>query len=198
MTLHEVLSPILPDLAQLVAAVVGIAALSLARWVRARVQNKLAADALALLATNAATLVRGAADEVRRRKDPNDSGAGAWTEDDSRALKARVVNDLRRMSGGAIDHLRATQGLDAAAVQRLLDQAVEAEVEELRRHGDPPLSSQKVADLFNMVMATEAGQALLARLGRLTLGVPAADAKGSTEPAGSAKEPVPEPPPAAP
>jgi hypothetical protein len=47
MTLHEVLSPLVPLLAEGVAALAGLAALSLVGWLRARIQNKVAADALA-------------------------------------------------------------------------------------------------------------------------------------------------------
>lgn len=167
MTLHEVLSPLVPLLAEGVAALAGLAALSLVGWLRARIQNKVAADALALVATNAATLVRGAAEEVRRRKDKTDTTAGAWTREDANRLRDRVVEDLGRMSAGALDSLRRTQRLDSAGVKDLLEQAVEAQVENLRREGDPPerkMNSREVLGLVQLAMETEAGQSLLRRI----------------------------------
>lgn len=166
MTLHEVLSPLVPLLAEAVATIAGLAALSLVGWLRARFKNKIAADALALVATNAATLVRGAADEVRRRKDRNNKAAGEWTADDSRALRDRVVGDLARTSAGAIEHLRRTQRLDAEGVRVLLEQAVEAEVEKLRHEGEPEkrLSSEDIVGLVSVLLSSPAGLALSERL----------------------------------
>lgn len=177
MTLHEVLSPLVPLLAEGVAALAGLAALSLVGWLRARIQNKVAADALALVATNAATLVRGAAEEVRRRKDKTDKDAGAWTREDANHLRDRVVEDLGRLSAGALDSLRRTQRLDAAGVKALLEQAVEAQVEGLRREGDPPerkMNSKEVLDLVRLAMESEAGQSLLRRIFGNIPSVPAA------------------------
>lgn len=165
-TLSQQLAPLV---AQLFVAILSAAALAALTWIRQRVRSRLAADALSLLTSTAATLVAGAADEVRHLKDPTQPGT--WDPATAQRLRDRVVRDLRTLGAGALGDLKRTQGLDAEAVHRLLTQTVEAQVEALRRGALVPpqaLSAEPVRTTDPPRVAS-AGQAGFARPGLLAL-----------------------------
>lgn len=137
-TLSQQLAPLV---AQLFVAILSAATVAALGWIRQRVRSRIAADALSLLTATAATLVAGAAEEVRTLKDPLQPGS--WDQATAQRLRDRVVRDLRTLGAGALGDLKRTQGLDAEAVHRLLTQTVEAQVEALRRGA--PVSAQLLA-----------------------------------------------------
>lgn len=134
--LNTISQQLAPLVAQLLAAVLSAATLAALTWIRQRVRSRLAADALSLLTTTAATLVAGAAEEVRALKDP--AMPGTWDQAAAQRLRDRVVRDLRTLGAGALGDLKRTQNLDAEAVHQLLTQTVEAQVEALRRGAPVP------------------------------------------------------------
>jgi len=134
--LNTISQQLAPLVAQLLVAVLSAATLAALTWIRQRVRSRLAADALSLLTSTAATLVAGAAEEVRSLKDPLQPGT--WDPDTAQRIRDRVVRDLRTLGAGALGDLQRTQGLDAEAVHRLLTQTVEAQVEALRRGAPVP------------------------------------------------------------
>lgn len=134
--LNTVSQQLAPLVAQLLVAVLSAATLAALTWIRQRVRSRLAADALSLLTSTAATLVAGAAEEVRSLKDPLQPGT--WDQATAQRLRDRVVRDLRTLGAGALGDLKRTQGLDAEAVHQLLTQTVEAQVEALRRGAPVP------------------------------------------------------------
>ncbi len=167
--LNTVSQELAPLVAQLLVAVLSAATLAALTWIRQRVRSRLATDALSLLTTTAATLVAGAAEEVRSLKDP--AMPGTWDQATAQRLRDRVVRDLRTLGAGALGDLKRTQGLDAEAVHQLLTQTVEAQVEALRRGAPmPPQTLTTVIERgTDLPRAPTAGQGGFARLGVLVL-----------------------------
>lgn len=100
-------------------------------WLYTHVKNRALAGALAWLINVAAIAVGAGASSVRDLKDP--TRPGLWTPEAAARFRNAAVASVMELGRGALDVVRRTQGLSAAGAEQLVEQLVEAAVEQGRR-----------------------------------------------------------------